>query len=222
MTQDNFPIKQVIKILEVQSKNWNSPVFELIKVREQNVFKILISTIISLRTKDEVTIESSKRLFKILQKPEDIQNISTKDIQNAIYPCGFYKRKAIQIEIICKQLVIHFNSTIPNDIETLLSFKGVGRKTANLVLSEGFNIPAICVDVHVHRISNRLGFIQTKTPLETELELIKNLPKQYWNIYNTILVAFGQKLCTPINPFCSKCPVEIYCNKIDVNKEKSR
>lgn len=217
-----YPIEKIIKILQKEFKNSNAPVKNLIALNQKNPFKILLSTIISLRTKDEITIESSKKLFTILKTPNDIHNITTKQIQDAIYPCGFYRRKAIQIKQICTQLAEDFNSKVPNNINTLLQFKGIGRKTANLILSQGFNIPAICVDVHVHRISNRLGFIKTNTPNQTEQQLNKHLPKKYWIEYNTLLVAFGQTICTPINPFCSKCPISNHCKKINVNQNKSR
>lgn len=213
-----FPIKEVFEILKIEFKNWKVPVVTLIALQSKDPFKVLLSTIISLRTKDEVTIEASKRLYQILKKPEDIFNVSFDELEKAIYPCGFYKRKSIQIKNICERLVNEFDSIVPKEIDTLLKFEGVGRKTANLVLSEGYNIPAMCVDVHVHRISNRFGFINTKTPEESEFELRSKLPIEYWNDYNTILVAFGQSLCRPISPHCSKCPVVKYCSRIGVDK----
>jgi endonuclease-3 len=213
-------LEKVFSILDEESKNWNVPVVTLIALQEKDPFKVLLSTIISLRTKDEVTIEASKRLYKMLKKPEDIFNISIEDIEKAIYPCGFYKRKAVQIKKICERLVYEFEGKVPKDIDTLLTFEGVGRKTANLVLSEGYNIPAMCVDVHVHRISNRLGFINTKTPEESEFALREKLPKKYWNRYNSLLVAFGQSICRPISPYCSKCPVNNLCEKKEVSKQR--
>jgi endonuclease-3 len=217
---NNFPIDKVISILEKKSKNWKVPVVTLIALQNKDPFKVLLSTIISLRTKDEVTINASKKLFKILSKPEDIFNVEILDIEQAIYPAGFYKRKAIQIKKICEKLVLDFDSKVPSDINTLLLFEGVGRKTANLVLSEGYQIPAICVDTHVHRISNRFGYVKTKTPEETEFKLREILPKRYWIIYNTLLVAFGQHLCKPISPFCSKCSILKYCKRISVIKSR--
>lgn len=217
---NKFDIDKVMKILKEESKKWKVPVVTLIALQDKDPFKVLLSTIISLRTKDEVTIESSKRLFKILTKPKDIFKLSTKQIEDAIYPTGFYKRKAIQIKDICLKLVNNFNSKVPNDIATLLTFKGVGRKTANLVLTEGFQIPAMCVDTHVHRISNRFGYIKTKTPDESEFALRDRLPLKYWNEYNAILVAFGQSCCKPISPWCSVCPVSEYCQRISVEKNR--
>ncbi len=214
----DFPIDTVFKIIKNKSKNWNVPVVTLIAIQEKDPFKVLMSTIISLRTKDEVTIESSKKLYKILTKPEDINKLTISDIEKAIYPCGFYKRKAIQIKKICERLILEFGSVVPRDIDTLLTFEGVGRKTANLVLSEGYGIPAMCVDTHVHRISNRFGYIKTKSPDETEISLRKKLPLRYWIEYNALLVAFGQSLCRPISPHCSKCPVAKYCKKVGVDR----
>lgn len=216
----NFPIGEVIEILDEESKEWDVPVVTLIAIQEKNPFKVLLSTIISLRTKDEVTIESSKRLYKILKEPKDIFNLNQNDIEKAIYPAGFYKRKSHQIINICKLLVEKYNSIVPNDLDELLTFEGVGRKTANLVLSEGYQIPAMCVDTHVHRISNRFGFINSKNPEDSEFQLRKILPKKYWIRYNSLLVAFGQSICRPISPKCSKCKVEKYCKKVDVIKSR--
>ncbi|MFW5704890.1 MAG: endonuclease III domain-containing protein, partial [Nanoarchaeota archaeon] len=135
-------------------------------------------------------------------------------------PVGFYRRKAIVIKNVCERLVNEFKGQVPADLDILLTFEGVGRKTANLVITEGFQKPAMCVDVHVHRISNRLGYIQTKTPEETEFKLREILPLQYWIRYNSLLVAFGQHICKPVSPFCSKCPVEKYCQKVGVKKQR--
>jgi len=218
--KNKFPIIEIIEILEEEFKNWDVPVVTLIALQSKDPFKVLISTILSLRTKDEVTIGSSNRLYKLLTKPEDISKITVEQIEKAIYPSAFYRRKAIQIKKICERLILEFDSIVPNDIETLLKFEGVGRKTANLVLSEGYQIPAMCVDTHVHRISNRFGFIKTKMPDESEMVLRKKLPQKYWNEYNTILVAFGQHLCRPISPFCLKCPVKKYCKRIGIDKSR--
>jgi len=215
---EEININLIIERLKKESKKWNMPVVTLIALQSKDPFKVLLSTIISLRTKDEVTIEASKRLFKLLTKPNDICNITTLEVENAIYPCGFYKRKAIQISEICYKLIEKFNSIVPDDIDTLLTFNGVGRKTANLVLSEGYDIPAMCVDVHVHRISNRFGYIKTKNPNDSEFKLRKKLPKKYWNDYNTLLVGFGQSICRPVSPYCSSCPVFKYCKRVGVEK----
>lgn len=217
---NNFHIENVLDILEIESKKWDVPVVTLIALQSGSAFKVLLSTIISLRTKDEVTIEASKRLYNLLSKPEDVYNITLEDVEKAIYPCGFYKRKAIQIMEICDRLVKNFNSKVPDDIETLLKFPGIGRKTANLVVAEGHNKPALCVDVHVHRISNRLGYIKTKDPDETEFVLRDYLDQNYWKKINYLMVAFGQAICRPVSPHCSKCPVLNYCKRINVDKSR--
>jgi len=215
-----FPIEKAIEILEKESKKWDVPVVTLIAMQENDPFKVLMSTIISLRTKDEVTIEASKRLYKLLTYPKDIYKLTVEQIEKAIYPSAFYKRKSVQIKTMCDIIVKDFNSIVPNVIDTLLTFPGVGRKTANLVLSEGYRIPAMCIDVHVHRISNRFGYIKTKNPDETEFKLREILPQKYWIRYNSLLVAFGQSLCRPVSPFCSKCPIVDMCKRVGVEKHR--
>lgn len=212
-----FPFPNVISLLEDYVKVCSAPVKELHELNNSEPFKVLISTLISLRTKDEVTIAASRRLFSRLKKPSDMNLISLTELEKLIYPAGFYKTKARKMKIACERLDKEFNGQVPQTLTELLSFDGIGNKTANLILSEGFNIPAICVDTHVHRISNRLGFLKTKTPIETEYALQKKLPKVYWIRYNYLLVAFGQTLCRPISPFCSRCPIETYCKKVGVD-----
>jgi len=203
--------EKAFKILKKESKNWNAPVVAFMGRNGNDPFKILISTILSLRTKDQITAQASDRLFKVADTPEKILKLSEKEIVKLIYPVGFYRNKAKIIKEISKILVEKFNSKVPDDLETLLSFKGVGRKTANLVLSEGFGKPAICVDVHVHRISNRIGLVKTKSPEETEFKLMDILPKKYWKYINFVLVAFGQTICKPVKPKCKDCPIVKYC-----------
>ena len=192
----------------------------LIALQSGSAFKVLLSTIISLRTKDEVTIEASKRLYQLLKEPKDVYTVTIEDIERAIYPCGFYKRKSIQIMEICSRLVKDFNSKVPDDIDTLLDFPGIGRKTANLVVAEGHNLPALCVDVHVHRISNRFGYIITKNPDETEFLLRAHLDQSYWKKINYLMVAFGQAICRPMSPHCSKCPLVTMCKRVGVTKSR--
>ncbi len=203
--------EKAFKILKKESKNWNAPVVAFMGRNGNDPFKILISTILSLRTKDQITAQASDRLFKVADTPEKILKLSEKEIVKLIYPVGFYRNKAKIIKEISKILVEKFDSKVPDDLETLLSFKGVGRKTANLVLSEGFGKPAICVDVHVHRISNRIGLVKTKSPEETEFKLMDILPKKYWKYINFVLVAFGQTICKPVKPKCKDCPIVKYC-----------
>ena len=171
---------------------------------------MLISCLLSLRTRDETTLPACERLFARADTMQGMLKIPVGEIQKLIYPVGFYKTKALRIHDICNDLIHRFGAKVPDDLDLLLTLKGVGRKTANLVLTEGFGKPGICVDTHVHRISNRLGYIKTKTPEETEFALRKKLPPEYWIEYNALLVTWGQNVCKPISPICSTCPVEKY------------
>lgn len=207
-------------ILSELYKKLNAPVVTLIASRGSSPFQILISTIISLRTKDQVTAIVSKNLFEEASTPEEMVNLAEEKLETLIRPAGFYKRKSQQIKAISQRLIDEFNSKVPNDLDTLLSFKGIGRKTANLVLIEAFNIPAMCVDTHVHRISNRWGYVSTKKADDTEFALRKKLPKDLWMEYNKLLVAFGQTVCQPISPKCSECPISNLCDKLDVKKSR--
>ncbi|MBS4761014.1 MAG: endonuclease III [Clostridium sp.] len=194
-------------------KDANLPQRDFVKMMEtfHDPFKVLICCILSLRTNDLTTYPCSLRMLELGTKPEDFLNVEVDTLAKAIYPVGFYKNKAQQILDISKEIVEKYNGKVPDTIEELVKFKGVGRKTANLVMAKGFDIPAICVDVHVHRISNRLGWVKTKTPEETEMALRKLLPKKYWLDINTILVTFGQNLCKPQKPMCETCPITEYC-----------
>lgn len=187
---------------------------------EKNPFKILVSCILSLRTKDEVTAKASKSLFRAVRRPKDLLKYSQKEIEKLIYPVGFYRNKAKVLKDLGYRLVYHYKGKVPNKEETLLSFRGVGRKTANLVLGLGFGVPAICVDTHVHRISNRLGWVKTINPYDTEESLKRIIPRCYWIELNTILVAFGKAVCTPISPSCSRCRVNKYCKKRGVKRSR--
>ena len=177
-------------------------------------YLVLIACILSLRTNDKTTYPATLRMLELAKTPQEMMNINVEQLEKAIYPVGFYKNKAGQIIELSKILVEKYNGKVPCDIDELCKFKGVGRKTANLVLSRGFNTPAICVDVHVHRIFNRLGYLKTKTPEETEFALREKLPIKYWILINTLLVTHGQNVCKPTKPQCDNCPVEKYCMKI--------
>lgn len=177
-------------------------------------YLVLIACILSLRTNDRTTYPATLRMLKLAKTPQDMAKVNVEDLEKAIYPVGFYKNKAGQIIELSKILVEKYGGKVPCDIDELCKFRGVGRKTANLVLSRGFNTPAICVDVHVHRIFNRLGYVKTKTPEETEFALREKLPKKYWIPINTLLVTHGQNVCKPIKPMCDRCPIEKYCAKI--------
>lgn len=196
------------------------PSVTLVGKRWRDPFLVLISCILSLRTKDATTLPAAERLFRLADTPQNMLKLDAQQIEKTVYPVGFYRTKARTILNICRDLIERFESRVPDDLEALMTMKGVGRKTANLVLTEGFGIPAICVDTHVHRISNRLGYVQTKTPHETEMALRKKLPKRYWIDYNTLLVTWGQNICKPISPWCSKCDVQKYCQRVGVKTSR--
>lgn len=183
-------------------------------------FKVLISTIISLRTRDEVTIASSHRLFSRASTPPEVGALGETTIEELIYPAGFYRVKAANIVAICSILREKHAGGVPDTIEELVALPGVGRKTANLVLGLGFGIPAICVDIHVHRISNRLGWIVTRTPDQTEKALAAIVPERFWIPMNEWLVGFGQQTCTPQSPWCSRCPVVARCPRVGVTRAR--
>lgn len=181
-------------------------------------FLTLISCLLSLRTRDEVTARASERLFALAKTPEAMLSLKREEIEAAIYPVGFYRRKAAQILDICRVLIERYDSKVPDRIDELLNLKGVGRKTANIVITMGYNKPGVAVDTHVHRISNRLGLVATKNPYQTEFALRKTLPKRYWIIFNDLLVMHGKTICTPISPKCSICPVTAHCKRVDVTR----
>ena len=209
-------INIIIKILKKELAVGTMPIVSHLAANQRDPFVILISTLLSLRTKDEVTAVATERLFELASTPEEMLKVPLGKIAKAIYPVGFYRVKARNIHHTCRELIKRFSSRVPDNIEDLLSIKGVGRKTANLVVSLAYGKDAICVDTHVHRISNRLGYVKTKTPDETEFALRKKLPRRYWIIYNTIMVAFGRKTCKPVSPLCSQCPIYRYCDRIGV------
>lgn len=205
-------LERIKRLLEYEKL----PIVSDLAEKEYNPFKILISTILSLRTKDEVTEVATRKLFSLASIPEEMMNLSDDKIAEAIYPVGFYRNKAKTIRHVCRELVEKYDSRVPDSIEELLKLKGVGRKTANLVVTLGYNGQGICVDTHVHRISNRLGYVKTKTPDETEFALRDKLPHKFWIQYNTLLVAFGRMVCKPVSPLCSQCPVSAYCDRVGV------
>ncbi|MFH1622658.1 MAG: endonuclease III [Candidatus Omnitrophota bacterium] len=213
-------IEEIIKILRNYYYTFQKPSVTEISHKYNDPFFVLISCILSLRTKDKTTVEASRRLFKIGDNPLDFSKVSLKNIQRAIYPVGFYRVKSRNIKEISRQLLIRFKGKVPADMDALLSLKGVGRKTANLVLTLGFNKLGICVDTHVHRISNRLGIVNTSKPFDTEMELRKILPKKFWIEYNDLLVSFGQNICKPISPLCNNCKIYKLCPKIGVQKHR--
>ena len=216
----NVDIEAIYRILSKEVKNYKIPVVDLIEIQTDDPFKVLVATILSARTKDETTAKACERLFEKVKSLEDLEKLNAKEIQKLIYPVGFYKTKAKHLKKLPGILKEEFNGKIPNEIDDLLKLPGVGRKTANLVRAVAFNKDGICVDIHVHRITNRLGYVKTKTPLETEMKLREKLPKEYWEKINSLFVAFGQHLCRPISPHCSRCHIIKYCNQVDVKKER--
>lgn len=213
-------IPEIINILKGEYRRWKTPYVTLAAKRGRDPFRVLISTILSLRTKDETTGSASKRLFKMADNPRDMLRLSAEEIEKTIYPVGFYKNKAKVILGVCETLIKKYHSRVPDEIDELLKLKGVGRKTANLVVTLGYGKPGVCVDTHVHRISNRWGFIETKNPIETEMVLREKLPGRYWIDYNSLLVAFGQSVCRPISPRCTECQIEPFCERVGVARNR--
>jgi endonuclease III len=217
-TMPDFSIDSAVRILKQEVKQWPEPIVTKMGRTQDNPFRVLIATILSLRTKDTCTAHAAARLFELADTPQAMLLLPEDVIAKTIYPVGFYHTKAGNILSICHDLLERFGGAVPCDMEALLRLKGVGRKTANLVISQGFRKPAICVDTHVHRISNRWGYVQTKTPEETEMRLREILPKKYWIVINDLLVTFGQNLCGPVSPWCSRCKMAEMCPKNGVTK----
>lgn len=212
---------KVIAIAEKATAHMEQPMIsKIIQAYGKNPFLILISSLLSLRAKDSTTFLVCKELFKLAKTPQELLKIPIDQLEQLIFATGFYKRKAHLLHQVSKDLIERFDSKVPSTEEELLSIKGVGRKTANLVLGQAFSIPAICVDTHVHRISNRLGWVSTKSPQETEIELKKIVPQDKWIKINHLLVSWGQNICVPISPFCSRCPLSPLCPKIGVKKKR--
>lgn len=217
---DLADIHLVFSLLREEYNQWRAPAITKMAEYNSSPFKILISCIISLRTRDEVTAKASQQLFLRAATPESMQLLSVAEIARLIYPSGFYRNKALQISEIVRRLMSEYDGCVPCNIEELLKFKGVGRKTANLVITVGFRKPGICVDAHVHRICNRLGYLSTKTPEKTEMELRTKLPQEYWIEINNLLVAFGQNCCHPVSPRCTICKIGLYCQRVGVKKHR--
>jgi len=213
-------IHEAVSILRDLVKQWQSPAVTIVSQRDGNPFKVLISCILSLRTQDKTTGAASARLFALADTPERMLLLSKEEIESAIYPVGFYRNKTAQILVICRELLEKHEGEVPDEIAELLKFKGVGRKTANLVVTLGFGKPGICVDTHVHRICNRWGYVLTKSPEETEFALRGKLPREYWADINDLLVTFGQNQCLPVSPRCSICRLFHLCDRVGVVKSR--
>jgi len=210
-------IVKVMRLMEKQTKPFFIPSVTEISFRK-DPYLVLISCILSLRTKDRTTTEAAERLFQVADTPDKMKNMRLKKLEKLIYPVGFYRNKTKFILEMSEKIIKDFGGKVPNKLGDLLKLKGVGRKCANLVLGLGYNIPSICVDTHVHRISNRLGWMSTKNPEQTEEKLSVIVPKRYWIKLNTVMVSFGQNICVPVSPYCSKCLVSNFCSKKGVAK----
>lgn len=213
-------LPQMLSVLRREVKQWKQPIVGTFAQGENALFKVLISTVLSLRTKDQTTQDASHRLFRQAQTPGALLKLDVKSIEKLIYPVGFYRTKAKSLRRISELLLERHQGKVPDTLEELLALPGVGRKTANLVVTVGHGKPGICVDTHVHRISNRWGLVKTLTPEETEMALRKILPKRYWIEFNDLLVCFGQNLCQPVSPHCSRCKIRKHCPRIGVNRSR--
>ncbi len=213
---------KISKVMDILIKKYISQRQPTVRRSSQSKdpFKVLVACLLSLRTKDENTEKSSNKLFKVAQTPEEILAISTEKLEKLIYSSGYYKKKARTLKSVSKEIIERFSSKVPQTKEELLSIKGVGPKTANIVLCFAYNQCVLPIDIHCHRIPNRLGWVKTKSPEQTEEELEKVLPKKYWAEFNTVIILFGKSICTPISPFCSKCPIESYCPKLGVVRSR--
>ena len=219
MRQDQ--IHTAVRIVKREIRQWQEPVVGLVaRASNRDPFHILMSCLLSLRTKDKTTGEASARLFALARTPAAMLNLPMKKIEQAIYPVGFYRTKAKAIHQICRRLLTVYEGVVPDSIEELLTLPGVGRKTANLVVTVGYRKPGICVDIHVHRISNRWGYVTSKTPEQTEEALRRILPKRYWITFNDLLVPYGQNLCQPVSPFCSQCKLADLCDRVGVTMSR--
>ncbi|HNT69857.1 MAG TPA: endonuclease III, partial [Syntrophorhabdaceae bacterium] len=215
-----FPFKEMVDILKKRLKDDLPSVTRIARQERRDPFLILVGTLLSLRTKDELTEEVMKRLVRRARTPEELLRIPLGELQDLIYPVGFYRNKSKVLISTARTIMETYGGIVPDSIDELLAIKGIGRKTANLVVSEAYGKPGICVDTHVHRISNRIGAVSTKNPHQTEEALRKILPKQYWIIYNTLLVTFGKRICSPLSPRCSQCPIVRLCARKGVTKHR--
>lgn len=222
MPRTRTDIGAVYDVLQREFRRYHMPVVDLIEAQTRDPFKVLVSTILSARTKDQTTAEASRRLFEVVDTPDDLRRVPLDEINRRIFPVGFHRTKARALKALPDKLDELFGGRIPDTVEELIQLPAVGRKTANLVVAIGFGKPAICVDVHVHRICNRLGYVRTRTPLETEMALRGKLPVKYWTMINSYLVSFGQHTCRPVNPRCDVCPIYDQCSRIGVKTRYPR
>jgi endonuclease-3 len=218
---DAATMSRVVRRLRRAAPGWRTTALaEVADTTERDPFRILIGCLLSLRTRDETTGPASARLFALADNPQAMLRLKRSRIEHAIFPVGFYRTKARVIARVCRTLVERFDGKVPADLDALLELHGVGRKTANLVVTYAFGLPGICVDTHVHRISNRLGFVRTPTPERTEWALRAKLPERHWIELNDLLVSFGQNICQPLSPRCSVCPVAAHCRRVGVGRSR--
>jgi endonuclease III len=206
----------VNRLLRQEYRKRRAPVRDLMRVQTRDPFRVLVSALLSARTRDEMTSEVVRRLFRSVRRPADLRRIPLPRLRRLVFPIGFYRTKAKHLKQLARVLEKRFGNRIPDTVEELCELPGVGRKTANLVVAVAFDKPAICVDVHVHRITNRLGLVHTRTPLETEMALRRILPVRYWKTLNPLLVSFGQTVCLPVRPKCDGCPLRRFCSRAGV------
>jgi endonuclease-3 len=214
---DDSNIDRALAELKLAVRRWRVPIVGRYR---HDPYETLISCLLSLRTKDETTATASRRLFALARSPHAMLKLPPRKIARVIYPVGFYRAKARTILELSRALVERHGGAVPDSLEELLALKGVGRKTANLVLTLAFRKYGICVDTHVHRISNRWGYVRTRTPDETETRLRERLPRRHWRTYNDLLVAFGQNVCHPTSPWCSRCPLQPLCGRVGVTRSR--
>lgn len=217
---DNTTFSRVITRLEAYLAGKDPPIVSRLSEGDRDPFLILISTVLSSRTKDEITSQATAQLFSRAHNAQDMLSLPQEEIAQLIYPVGFYRTKARLIHEICRDLLARFGGNVPSNLDDLLSLPGVGRKTANLVLALAFDDDAICVDTHVHRITNRLGYLHTRNPQETEEALREKLPRPFWKRLNTLLVKFGQDICRPLSPLCSQCPISGDCERVGISRHR--
>jgi endonuclease-3 len=216
----NKQIPRAISLLKSAIRQWPEPIVGVVAKASRDPFRVLIATVLSLRTKDRTTAEASARLFDVAATPEEMVELSERRLASIIYPVGFYRTKAKAIRALCRQLLERHGGRVPKTLDELLALPGVGRKTANLVLTVGFGLPGICVDTHVHRISNRWGYVTTTSPDKTEMALRSKLPRRYWIMFNDLLVPYGQHLCAPVSPWCSRCRLRSMCDRVGVRTHR--
>jgi endonuclease III len=209
-------IRKVHAVLADEFVRYRMPVVDIMELQTKDPFKVLVTTILSARTKDETTTRAAQRLFSHVKNMSDLDQLQLGKLEKLIFPVGFFRTKARMLKQLPGEVERLYNGAIPATVDELVKLPGVGRKTANLVVAVAFHKPAICVDVHVHRICNRLGYVRTKTPFETEMRLREILPKELWLTINSYLVSFGQHTCFPVNPRCDRCPILRWCGRFNV------